>query len=235
MCLFFFFFFFFFQAEDGIRDLTVTGVQTCALPISSTLTLVGGAVGMLAGGVVAFAVASLTPIPAHVPLWSVLAAPGLRARRARGATSRRSEERAWGQYSRLEKSGLGESPSPLDLRSGGRSDLADVLRLQALGTLRDLELHRVALGQAAEAFGLDRREVDKHVRTRLLRDEAKALRVIEPLHFTLCHTVASSVLRGTAPGMIIAVTATRDGLKQKPRDKWSSRSADKPVTVPRIA
>src|SRR2546430_1511655 len=29
------FFFFFFQAEDGIRDLTVTGVQTCALPISA--------------------------------------------------------------------------------------------------------------------------------------------------------------------------------------------------------
>src|SRR2546430_3737386 len=27
-------FFFFFQAEDGIRDLTVTGVQTCGLPIS---------------------------------------------------------------------------------------------------------------------------------------------------------------------------------------------------------
>src|SRR5207248_8945506 len=26
-------FFFFFQAEDGIRDRTVTGVQTCALPI----------------------------------------------------------------------------------------------------------------------------------------------------------------------------------------------------------
>src|SRR5260370_810518 len=29
-----FFFFFFFQAEDGIRDSSVTGVQTCALPIS---------------------------------------------------------------------------------------------------------------------------------------------------------------------------------------------------------
>src|SRR6266498_4909740 len=27
-------FFFFFQAEDGIRDADVTGVQTCALPIS---------------------------------------------------------------------------------------------------------------------------------------------------------------------------------------------------------
>src|SRR2546421_1814246 len=31
----FIFFFFFFQAEDGIRDLIVTGVQTCALPIST--------------------------------------------------------------------------------------------------------------------------------------------------------------------------------------------------------
>src|SRR5260221_467427 len=29
-----YFFFFFFQAEDGIRDHCVTGVQTCALPIS---------------------------------------------------------------------------------------------------------------------------------------------------------------------------------------------------------
>src|SRR6266536_4847123 len=41
VCFFFFsqlksviFFFFFFQAEDGIRDPLVTGVQTCALPIS---------------------------------------------------------------------------------------------------------------------------------------------------------------------------------------------------------
>src|SRR5438132_8266977 len=31
-------FFFFFQAEDGIRDHCVTGVQTCALPISGTLS-----------------------------------------------------------------------------------------------------------------------------------------------------------------------------------------------------
>src|SRR5256885_3549099 len=32
---FFFCVFFFFQAEDGIRDYKVTGVQTCALPISA--------------------------------------------------------------------------------------------------------------------------------------------------------------------------------------------------------
>src|SRR2546425_7763825 len=39
MCVvcFVFFFFFFFQAEDGIRDKLVTGVQTCALPICSIL------------------------------------------------------------------------------------------------------------------------------------------------------------------------------------------------------
>src|SRR2546428_9395297 len=39
--------FFFFQAEDGIRDLIVTGVQTCALPIyilaQNTPWLIGGA------------------------------------------------------------------------------------------------------------------------------------------------------------------------------------------------
>src|SRR5215467_15136704 len=29
-----YYFFFFFQAEDGIRDYKVTGVQTCAIPIS---------------------------------------------------------------------------------------------------------------------------------------------------------------------------------------------------------
>src|SRR3989454_12831782 len=34
-------FFFFFQAEDGIRDYKVTGVQTCALPISYCATCDG--------------------------------------------------------------------------------------------------------------------------------------------------------------------------------------------------
>src|ERR1039457_3433930 len=34
VCCCVYFFFFFFQAEDGIRDYKVTGVQTCALPIS---------------------------------------------------------------------------------------------------------------------------------------------------------------------------------------------------------
>ena len=36
-CVMFCVLFFFFQAEDGIRDDLVTGVQTCALPIYLTL------------------------------------------------------------------------------------------------------------------------------------------------------------------------------------------------------
>src|SRR5690606_9194592 len=40
-----FFFFFFFQAEDGIRDFHVTGVQTCALPILRRLGIGGTATG----------------------------------------------------------------------------------------------------------------------------------------------------------------------------------------------
>src|SRR5437764_15021888 len=38
-----FLFVFFFQAEDGIRDTSVTGVQTCALPISTCFTAPGSA------------------------------------------------------------------------------------------------------------------------------------------------------------------------------------------------
>src|SRR3712207_8009676 len=51
---------FFFQAEDGIRDIGVTGVQTCALPISATGAMLvdcyreagvpEGAVRLLIGG-----------------------------------------------------------------------------------------------------------------------------------------------------------------------------------------
>src|SRR5438034_4797338 len=40
-----FFFFFFFQAEDGIRDHCVTGVQTCALPIFGAYRGVGMTMG----------------------------------------------------------------------------------------------------------------------------------------------------------------------------------------------
>ncbi len=41
---------------------------------AATLTLVGGAVGMLVGGLLAFTISRVTPIPANVPVWSIVAA-----------------------------------------------------------------------------------------------------------------------------------------------------------------
>src|SRR3712207_8912690 len=46
--------FFFFQAEDGIRDIGVTGVQTCALPIYPSADL-GGANDQANAGMYAIA------------------------------------------------------------------------------------------------------------------------------------------------------------------------------------
>src|SRR2546422_9213633 len=49
MNLLYFFFFFFFQAEDGIRDVAVTGVQTCALPIYHHAVVVDVGAGAVLG------------------------------------------------------------------------------------------------------------------------------------------------------------------------------------------
>src|SRR5690606_40848982 len=54
---------FFFQAEDGIRDFHVTGVQTCALPISDPQLL-----GLLAGTLVAIALFVLVERRAEDPV-----------------------------------------------------------------------------------------------------------------------------------------------------------------------
>src|SRR3989441_9368934 len=50
---------FFFQAEDGIRDKLVTGVQTCALPIF-LISLIGGLLGVIIGLALPFSVRFLT-------------------------------------------------------------------------------------------------------------------------------------------------------------------------------
>src|SRR5688572_32283185 len=87
-------FFFFFQAEDGIRDLTVTGVQTCALPISEKMAAPGDA----GAGVVAAAQCEHFLPVAHVEvrLLAELAAHGLGRRFAR-LDLPRSEERRVGK------------------------------------------------------------------------------------------------------------------------------------------
>src|SRR5690606_40051099 len=64
---------FFFQAEDGVRDFHVTGVQTCALPISS-ISLpqaywVWGVVGNLAISIVAVSLRGPYPPPLPMNAW----------------------------------------------------------------------------------------------------------------------------------------------------------------------
>src|SRR5207249_5976854 len=77
---YYFFFFFFFQAEDGIRDRNVTGVQTCALPISHAVArdAAGGVGGpetdrrewLSHANLKAWLSPSSTPPPARLPLRS---------------------------------------------------------------------------------------------------------------------------------------------------------------------
>src|SRR5207253_4020481 len=94
----FWMFFFFFQAEDGIRDGHVTGVQTCALPISPYALPVSGRRGY----------GSVGPIRAARKERCEHAALKLRCRRGKaggatggGTTSpKRSEERRVGKECR---------------------------------------------------------------------------------------------------------------------------------------
>src|SRR3712207_7465863 len=79
---------FFFQAEDGIRDIGVTGVQTCALPILPRPTR---AVRVLAGP------QGAAPRPVPLPLGAD--APAVAGRPA-GPLAPRSEERRVGKECR---------------------------------------------------------------------------------------------------------------------------------------
>ncbi|MEZ4588778.1 MAG: ABC transporter permease [Gemmatimonadales bacterium] len=63
--------------EIGVRKAlgaTKREIMFQFLVEAATLTMLGGAIGMALGGGIAFAVDRLTPIPAAVPLWSVVAA-----------------------------------------------------------------------------------------------------------------------------------------------------------------
>src|SRR5438093_6277659 len=100
-------FFFFFQAEDGIRDWSVTGVQTCALPISPSPAVVREAVP--AYGTDAFGAArraqlerDLARSPAERLRIAEAAARTARAHRAPRGRRHRSEERRVGKEGRRE-------------------------------------------------------------------------------------------------------------------------------------
>src|SRR2546422_10577900 len=77
------FFFFFFQAEDGIRDVAVTGVQTCAVPATTVATR---SVRMMSWG-------PGNGSPARNPVApAMIARPNQAATVARAAPGRRGKE-----------------------------------------------------------------------------------------------------------------------------------------------
>jgi hypothetical protein len=72
-----------------------------------------------------------------------------------------------------------------------------VRSLQALGSLFDFELDRLAFLKGAEPIGLYGAVVDKNIRAAFACEEAVALRRIEPFDrtgHTLCHFIASPYL-----------------------------------------
>src|SRR5262245_8364981 len=119
--------------------------------------------------------------------------------------------------------------SPMD---GGRKpwlQLPDVRRLVALGSLDDVELDTVTLGQAAESLGLNRREMNEHVLAVLLRDEAKALGVVEPLHGTLAHLrcfLSGSIWLCRCAPVWTAYTNSRE-VSAAAANVWTSHRNDK--------
>jgi hypothetical protein len=64
-------------------------------------------------------------------------------------------------------------------------ELFDTLSLQAFWTLRDGELHRFALGERSVSFCLDGGVMDEDIISGSALDESIALRVVEPLDYTL--------------------------------------------------
>src|SRR3712207_7274059 len=84
-------FVFFFQAEDGIRDIGVTGVQTCALPISMVCS--GGTTWPLA-------VVSRNTVQPCSPAWACSSWMNVLNSVSEAARSPRSEERRVGKECR---------------------------------------------------------------------------------------------------------------------------------------
>src|SRR5207245_6535023 len=94
-------FIFFFQAEDGIRDATVTGVQTCALPISSRAACWSARSTSASGRVTDDGAGAAPPVRlAGALLLLALSAGAARAQRRPPPQPARSEERRVGKEAR---------------------------------------------------------------------------------------------------------------------------------------
>src|SRR2546425_12617943 len=73
--------------------------------------------------------------------------------------------------------------------AGCRLGANDVRGVQPFLASLHFELHDLTFGEGLEPVHLDGREVYEHVLAAFLFNEAVALRVIEPLHFSLSHSV----------------------------------------------
>src|SRR6266487_5906203 len=160
-----FYFFFFFQAEDGIRDGRVTGVQTCALPISYGRT------------------------------WSQWRNVSIRCSDpSAGSAYEIDHRRIFSSFSAAyPPCSRGRTAQQLcALPRSGRDDDADRACLRALRTFLNFVLHFRPLGEALVPLAADRAVVDEDVLASIvLRDEAVALVVAEPLHGSGCHIYTS--------------------------------------------
>src|SRR5688500_20364713 len=85
--------FFFFQAEDGIRDYKVTGVQTCALPIYLRRVLLWCSLAGAAGVAIGYIAVAAVPLDT-ILLWEGSVGQRLKIGRA---SCREREDRAEGE------------------------------------------------------------------------------------------------------------------------------------------
>src|SRR5216684_5304699 len=93
-----------------------------------------------------------------------------------------------------------------------------VLRLQALRPLGDVEADLLAFSESAETLGGDGRVVAEDVlATIVLRDETKALRIVEPLHGTSRHSLLSGCWRSVRPRPPLFFTEGRAGCNRSRR------------------
>src|SRR5690606_40796386 len=101
--------FIFFQAEDGIRDFHVTGVQTCALPICIAGCVARG-MALLVCGAVLLGIGELYGSPSFLtfilPMWVVAVGIVFKVSvTANGALARSEERRVGNERSREQRAG----------------------------------------------------------------------------------------------------------------------------------